>query len=226
MPGIFERLGALAGSDMEKAADAARHTFRDGLDHHGHYGRAVVETLGRLCRDHPNIVGVGVGVLIEQVLAEDKRQFERRQQLQAAAPVASVEPHEAQAQGMTEGEMADGEVHAASAPALPAPAARPHLDPRRIHPIRLALEVFGGLMLLKLGLGFGRLFRRRRLEPDSWLASAARIHTLSAAIATYCLASSIRSARVSAWRNAAIGLFGTDAIKPLVKRSRMIRAAA
>jgi hypothetical protein len=116
-------------------------------------------------------------------------------------------------------------------PIAPSPAiATPH-EPHqiRLHSIRpahLAFDVFGGLLLLKIGHAVGRLFGRKRRHPDGWFASAARIHLLSASIATYYFASALRSEKVSAWRNAAIGLFGTDAIKPLLKPRKPLRAGA
>ena len=77
----------MAGSDMEKAADLAQHTFQGAVGRHGHHGRALIETIVMLCREHPNIVGIGVGLLVEQLLSEEKREFDRKQaQLSAAAP--------------------------------------------------------------------------------------------------------------------------------------------
>ena len=57
-------------------------------------------------------------------------------------------------------------------------------------------------------------------------AAAAKIHLLSASIATYYFAKSLRARRVSAWRNAAVALFGTDAVKPLLKPQKSFRTAA
>ena len=229
----------MAGSDMEKAADLAQHTFQGAVGRHGHHGRALIETIVMLCREHPNIVGIGVGLLVEQLLSEEKREFDRKQaQLSAAA---------AQARDATAAADAAADPHPltveadAFEPALipvPAPAPLPPVhEPARhepdarlrlhtIRPGRLALEVFGGLLLLKFGVAMGRIFRRKRDHHDGWFAAAAKIHLLSASIATYYFAKSLRSEKVSAWRNAAIGLFGTDAIKPLLKPSKRLRAAA
>jgi hypothetical protein len=218
MPGIFERLSTLAGSDIEKAADLAHRTFQGGLADHGHHGRAFVETLVELCRDHPNLVGIGVGVLVEQLLSEEKRAHDRK--VMEAPPALAAPPQ------------AEGEAAPAEAPAPPAPVS--HLPPRlarwvephKIRPGRLALEVFGALMLLKFSHAMGHIFRGKRAQRDGWLASAAKIHLLSASIATYYFSSALRSPKVSAWRNAAVGLFGTDAIKPLLKPKKPLRNAA
>ncbi len=88
----------MAGSDMEKAADMAQDAYQGALNRHGHHGRAFIETLVKLCREHPNIVGIGVGLLVEQLLSEEKREFDRKQaQALALADAhggeAAVEPH-------------------------------------------------------------------------------------------------------------------------------------
>ncbi len=203
---------------MEKAADLAQTTYQNGLAQHGHHGRALIESLAQLCRDHPNIVGIGIGFLVEQLLSEEKREHDRRM---AQLPIlASVQNAQAQVDPVT-GEAATPPLHQAAPPTEPR-----HVRLHNIRPAHLAFEVFGGLLLLKFGLAVGRLFRRKRAHPDGWLASAGRIHLLSASIATYYFAWAIRAEKVSAWRNAAIGLFGTDAIKPLLKARKPLRAAA
>jgi hypothetical protein len=235
MPGIFQHLSTLVGSDLEKAADAAQHTFQTGLAEHGHHGRALIETLAKLCRDHPNLVGIGVGILVEQLLSEEKREHDRRQAQAASEPPpisqAPLSPpsmsfaHDSV--GVDPFLLAAQPTPAAAAMPAPPPAALParRTSTRHIRPVRLALEVFGGLTLLKISHAVGRLFGKRRPPHDGWFAAAARIHTLSAALATYCFAASLRSPKVSAWRNAAIGLFGTDAIKPLLKPQKPPRNA-
>ena len=50
-----------------------------------------------------------------------------------------------------------------------------------------------------------------------WFAPAAKIHLFSGALAAYYLAKAIKSPKVSAWRNAAVALFVTDALKPVLK---------
>ena len=231
----------MAGSDLEKAADMAQHAYQGALGRHGHHGRAFIETLVKLCREHPNIVGIGVGLLVEQLLSEEKREFDRKQaQLLEAAqtqdlPMAAA-PHDGAAP--LEGESSD----AASAPVpalshepslhqppMHAPPVHEHEARLRLHTIRpgrMAIEVFGGLLLLKFGVTVGRMFGRKRAHHDGWFAAAAKIHLLSASIATYYFAKSLRAEKVSAWRNAAVALFGTDAIKPLLKPAKPLRKAA
>jgi hypothetical protein len=218
----------MAGSDMEKAADLAQNTYQGAVSRHGHHGRAFVETLVMLCREHPNLVGIGVGLLVEQLLSEEKREFDRKQaQLAATAKAQGVDTALA-----PETDGAPMETNApAPTPALPAhePAGQGHEARLRLHAIRpgrLALEVFGGLLLLKFGVAAGRIFGRKRVHHDGWFAAAAKIHLLSASIATYYFAKSLRSEKVSAWRNAAVALFGTDAIKPLLKPAKRLRVAA
>lgn len=217
MPGIFARLSTLAGSDIEKAADLAQRSFHDGLAAHGHHGRAFVETLAKLCRDHPNLVGIGVGVLVEQLLSEEKRAQDHAAMEEQPTAIPTPSPADG-AQSL------EPEPRPLAAPPAPAPVHR--IDLHRVRPARLALEVFGGLMLVKLGHALGHIFHGRRAPRDGWLASAAKIRLLSASLATYYFSSAIRSPKVSAWRNAAIGLFGTDAIKPLLRRRRVLRTAA
>ncbi len=220
---------------MEKAADLAQHTFHTGLQDHGHHGRAFIETLAELCRNHPNIVGIGVGLLVEQLLSEEKRQHDRKV---AQTPVVLTE-----APAALDGEappidpatgdpvmedaavpppVVEAAVHHHHLPELHAPQIRLH----KIRPAHLAFDVFGGLLLLKVGLAVGRLFRRKKGQPDGVFASVSHVHLLSATIATYYFASSLRAPKVSAWRNAAIALFGTDAIKPLLKARKPIKARA
>ena len=236
MASILDRISSLVSSDVHKAADLAHSTFQGGLHEHGHHGRALIETLVTLCRNHPNLVGIGVGLAVEQLLSEEKREFERRQ-LHVAPPPAAPEPAPS---AFPPGFPVDPTASPPPPAPVPAPVDhgmqlphlhRPNLEPARlklhsIKPMRLALEVFGGLILIKVGHALAHMFRRKQPQHDSWFASAARIHTLSAAIAAYCIASSLRAKRVSAWRNAAIGLFATDAIKPLLNPPKRLRKAA
>lgn len=236
MPGLFQRISGLVGSDMEKAADLAQNTYQGALHQHGHHGRAFIETLAKLCRDHPNLVGIGVGLLVEQLLSEEKREHDRRV---ALAPVvadipageAPVDPETGAPLESNVPALTDAEGPVLIAAAAPVhehapPIHAPHLRLHKIRPAHLAFEVFGGLLLLKFGLAMGRLFGRKHAKPSGWFASAAKIHLLSASIATFYFASALRSEKVSAWRNAAIGLFGTDAIKPLLKAPKSARTAA
>jgi len=223
MPGIFDSITNLAGSEVEKAANLAHQTFQGGMDQHGHHGRAFIETLVRICRDHPNLVGIAVGVIIEQLLSEDKREFERRQlaaqALPAGPPAAATAAFPA---GFPADPSAPPPALAGAAPVDPgsAPLAIPgqrHVNLHRIRPGRIAIEVFGGLLLLKFGAAIGHRFRRKHHQPDGWIIHASKIHLLSGTLAAYYFAKSLHSEKVSAWRNAAIALFATDALKPVLK---------
>jgi hypothetical protein len=219
MPGIFDRISGLAGSDVEKAANLAQQTYQNGMSEHGHQGRAFIEAVVKLCRDHPNLVGIAVGILVEQLLSEEKKAFDRRQ-----AQAVVVSP-------AGDGLVDDPLLPAPSTgEALPADATLVEAAPRRdlhpaerslrlskIHPARIAIEVFGGLLLLKFGVAFSHLFRRKSARHDGVFAGAAKIHLLSGSLAAYYFAAALRSPKISAWRNAAVALFGTDAIKPLLK---------
>ena len=249
MPGLFDRIKGFAGSDIERAADLAHRTFQGGVDQHGHHGRALIETLAKLCRDHPNLVGIGVGLLVEQLLSEEKREFDRKHLNDADLPTPVVQPEPvrpptASSNGIDPfmlAPLAAVPATIAIADAAPRPhdaivppvTSRPvrHLhaphapDLHKIKPMRLALEVFGGLILVKFGHAMGKLFRRNHPHHDGWFAQAARIHALSAAIATYCFCQTLRAPKVSAIRNGMIGFFGTHAIKPLLKPVRRLKAA-
>ena len=83
-------------------------------------------------------------------------------------------------------------------------------------PGRVAFEVFGGLMLLKIAASGARIFRHKH-QDEVWFAPAAKIHLLSGTLCAYNLTKAMRSKNVSAWRNGAILFFGTDAIKPVLK---------
>ena len=89
-----------------------------------------------------------------------------------------------------------------------------------------ATAIYAGDDVKVSGVTVGRMFGRKRAHHDGWFAAAAKIHLLSASIATYYFAKSLRAEKVSAWRNAAVALFGTDAIKPLLKPAKPLRKAA
>ena len=213
--GIIERIGSLAGTELAKAADLAHETFQDRLGVHGHTGRALVESVAEMCRNHPNLVGIGVGLLVEQLLVGEKRVHDAKLRAQAEA-------------GLHPGALAhETDIHGKPHGTLHAPhIALPHLEHHeirlgRIRPMRIALEVFGALLALKVGVGFARAFgRKHKHHGEVWFAPASRIHMISGSLAAYYLASAIHSKNVSAWRNAAIFWFGTDAIKPLLRADR------
>jgi len=227
MPGIVERIGSLAGTELAKAADLAHSVFQDRLQTHGHTGRAIIETIAEICRNHPNLVGIGVGLLVEQILLEEKRRYDH-----AHPKGATLAPAPALPDGQPP--LADPNVplHEAIVPVVPdthAPPAHPAKPHKPIRPGSLAFEVFGGLLVLKMGALFSALFRKDH-HAATWLADASKIHIFSATFAAYYTAKAIRSHKISAWRNAAIALFATDAIKPMLqmdpKRRRALAKAA
>jgi len=231
MPGIVERIGSLAGTEMAKAADLAHSVFQDRLQTHGHTGRAIIETIAEICRNHPNLVGIGVGLLVEQILLEEKRRYDHAHPNGAAAIPAPAHPD-----GHVEGQppLADPNLplHESIVPVVPdthAPPAHPIKPRKPIRPGSLAFDVFGGLLVLKMGALFSAIFRKDH-HAATWLADASKIHILSATLAAYYTAKAIRSHKISAWRNAAIALFATDAVKPLLqmdpKRRKAMAAAA
>jgi hypothetical protein len=222
MPGIVEQISALAGTELAKAADLAHSVFQDRVATHGHAGRALIETIVEICRNHPNMVGIGVGLLVEQILLAEKHRHDH-EVAEHAAEAHPADPHAPQLPhqpGQPEHEMI-----VPDHPAAPAHPVHPAKPRKPIHPLGLAFEVFGGLLVLKLGALGSALFRRDH-HAATWLADAAKIHIISASIAAYYIARTIRAPRISAWRHAAIALFATDAIKPLLKPDRRRIAAA
>ncbi len=193
--GIIGRLGSLANSDAGQAFGTAHDHFQHRLNTHGHFGRALIESIAETCRNHPNFAGIAVGVLVEQLLVHEKHHHEAEIARNGGVPPPSGGP-----------------------PALPR-AAAPHTPHHMIRlsglrPGHLALEVFGALVLLKFGVGIARTFSRKHKKPS--LAPLARIHLFSATFGTYFTAKALKSHEVSAWRNAAAMLFVTDALKPLL----------
>ena len=230
MASIVERIGALAGTELSKAVDLAHRTYQDRLGDHRHVGRALVETVAEVCRNHPNLVGIGAGVLVEQLLLHAKEKHDAQAAMagqagtgltlqSSAAPLDSSPPADPfiQDQG-------------------PAPADLQQVGPKNAHlphhmiklsdlkPRKVAFEVFGGIILLKLAATGAKIFRHKH-QGEVWFAPAARIHLISATIATYNIVSAARSPKISAWRNGAIFFFGTDALKPLLRPSRKARNA-
>ncbi|HEY5410356.1 MAG TPA: hypothetical protein VIJ94_06480 [Caulobacteraceae bacterium] len=200
--GIFDRLGALGGTDAGQALGAAHDHFQSRINTHGHFGRAFIESLAELCRNHPNLVGVAVGVLVEQLLVHEKHHHD-------------IE--------LAEEARAEREGRATGSPIKPLPRAAPHHTPHhlmrfsRIHPFRIAMEVFGALILLKFSFGIARIFSRQRAHSKASLATVARIRLFSASFAAYFIAKALRSHEVSASRNALAMFFGTRALQPLLR---------
>lgn len=209
MAGIIERIGSLAGTELAKAVNLAHKTFQDRMGVHNHTGRALVETVAEVCRNHPNLVGIGAGLLVEQLLVEEKRRHDAHAGTEHAAQGLHLQAVHGVAGGGAPG---SGGLHL-QAPNLHLPSVKLH----RIRPGRIAIEVFGAILLLKAGAAGARLLRRKHHTADIWFAPAARVRLFSATIAAYNLAAAIRSPRISAGRNGAIAFFGTIAVKPLLK---------
>lgn len=192
MSGIFERVASLAGSEVAQATNLFHETFKSGMGEHGHTGRALVESVAKVCRNHPNLVGIGAGLVVEQLLLAEKLRYDA---------------HHPESQG-------GATIDPALAPARPVPL---HLSRvANLRPGRIAMEVFGGLMMLKLAATGARIFRHKR-QGEAWFAPAAKVRLFSGTLAAYYLCKSLKSPRLSAWRNAAILLFATDALKPVLR---------
>jgi hypothetical protein len=222
MAGIVERIGSLAGTELAKAVNLAHSHYTTRMAVHGHTGRALVETIAEVCRNHPNLVGIGVGLLVEQLLAEEKRHHDAQLRAAAEAHPQEVDPITGEpvpppvgvpgpASTPTDPNHPDHPDHHLHLPSLHAPSVRLST----LKPGKTAWEVFGALMALKIASFTARLFKRD--HGDVWFAPAARIHLISGSLATYYFVKSARSPKLSAWRNAAIALFATDALKPVLK---------
>lgn len=211
MAGIVERLGSMASTDMGQVLGLAHSTYTERMQVHNHTGLAILETIGHVAKTHPAIFGIAALFLIEVVLEEQK--ILHNQHVAAAgggsgaAATAVAAPHAA------------GGLHFPhlEAPHLTAPQLHaPKLNLDHIKPGKVALEVFGALILLKFATFGARMFRRKT-QPDVWFGPASRIHLFSGTLGAYYVAKSLRSPKLSAWRNAAAALFVTDALKPVLK---------
>ena len=212
--GIVDRISALSGTEAAKALNFAHDTFQTRHGEHGHSARALIETIAEVCRNHPNLVGVGAGLLVEQFLVHEKHVHDEHRSAGIGAPVGTVHTgstHDGMHEGVHLPHVALPHFEAPHLPHVSVPTIR--LD--QIRPGKIAMEVFGALVLLKFSRGVARALRRNHADP--WFAPAARIRLFSGSIAAYYLAKSLKARKVSAWRNAAVALFGTDAIKPLLK---------
>lgn len=211
MNGILERIGSLAGTEWEEATDFAQNTYRREMAEHRHTGRAIVETIAALAREYNNLAGIAAGLLVERTLQYQKDRHDEELARAASAPagVQALPP----AGGMAP----------PTAPRL-AVSRKPgwNLNIDRVSPGKIALQVFGALILLKLAAMSARMFRRQK-KPDVWFAPAAKLRLFSTALTAYFLVAAIRSPVLSAWRNGAVALFATDAIKPLLKVPRQLR---
>ena len=216
--GIFERISALAGSELSKATNLFHETFGQRMGEHGHSGRALIEGVAQVCRQHPNLVGIGVGFVVEQLLIHERHRYEAvhgpgSADLKPGTETAVIAPAPA------------AQAHPHAVPNLHLP--HPHLRFSNLKPGKIAWEVFGGLILLKLAATGVKIFRHKH-QGESWFAPIAKIHLFSGTFAAYYFAKSLKSPKLSAWRNAAIALFATDAIKPAMKldkkRARQLAA--
>lgn len=198
MAGIIEHIQSAIGGETAKIAEFVHETFHDRLSSHGHFGRAAVETVAETCRKHPAAIGLAAGLLVDRLLVEEERRHEAKAARQAGdTPAAAATP------AATAGESRKKPKHAP-------------LRLTEMKPGRVAFEVFGGLILLKIAASGARLFRHKH-QVEVWFAPAAKIHLLSGTLCAYNLTKALRSRKVSAWRNGAILFFGTDAIKPMLK---------
>ncbi len=212
MPGIIDRIGSLAGTELGKAIDLAHRFYQERMGVHNHTGRALIETAAEVARNHPNLVGIGVGLLVEQFLAEQKRRHDVHMAEMEAHPELATPSH---ADRAAKPESKSPATH--GLPDIHYPLV--HHDLIQLHtlrPGRIAFEVFGALALLKLASTGVRWFRHDK-QHEVWFAPAARIRLWSGTIAAYYLAKSLKSPKLSAWRNAAVALFATDALKPVLK---------
>lgn len=207
--GLIDRIGSLAGTELGKALDLAHRFYQERMGVHSHTGRALIETVAEVARNHPNLVGIGVGLLVEKLLADQKRRHD---------------VHIAELEGKAEAGLGHGAHPGPVAPKPALPHHAPHaplvhhdlINLHALRPGRIAFEVFGALVLLKLASSGIRLFRHDK-QHEVWFAPAARIRLWSGTIAAYYMVKSLKSPKVSAWRNAAIALFATDALKPVLR---------
>ncbi len=201
----------MASSDMGKAISLAHTTYNARMQEHAHSGRAILETIAHVAKEHPAVFGLGILFLLEAIAAERHHLQESRG---STGPVTA----------------SGGGLHLPNLPHLEAPHLTvpdlhiPTLRVDHIRPGKVALEVFGALMLLKFATFGARMFRRKS-QSDVWFAPASRIHLFSGSLGAYYVAKSIRSPRISAWRNAAAALFVTDALKPVLKAPKRRKGA-
>ncbi|MEI9965598.1 MAG: hypothetical protein WDM92_13955 [Caulobacteraceae bacterium] len=211
---ILDRITSLGQTEAGKALDLAHRTYQERMGVHQHSGRALVESIAEVCRNHPNLVGIAAGLLVEQILAHEKHLYDEHHHPGLAHEGSAG--HVASAAHAAGGHPAHG---AHAPPAIHAPGARlplPVIRLARLKPRKLAFEVFAGLIALKFAAAVARMFRRDH-HRDVWFGRAASIHLWSGTFAVYYAAKALKSPKVSAWRNAAVALFATDAIKPLLK---------
>jgi hypothetical protein len=215
--GLIDRIGSLSGTELGKAVDLGHRFYQERMGVHNHMGRAIIETAAEVARNHPNLVGIGVGLLVEQFLAEQKRRHdvylaELEGEAEAGSPKLSPPSTSTPRPGAQEPQQG---FHV---PLV-------HHDLIQLHalrPGRIAFEVFGALVLLKLASAGIRWFQHDKGHAV-WFGPAAKIRLWSGTFAAYYLVKSLKSPRISAWRNAAVALFATDALKPVLKAPKRRR---
>lgn len=208
--GIFDRVADLAGTEWAQMSNLAHETFQMRIGEHQHTGRALVETVAMVARNHPNLFGVGAGFLVERLLVVEKHRFD------AASAAQSGD-------GAPQGQGASPPAIVTADPMSSMPTAGLKLS--KLRPAKIAGEVFAGLILLKVAATGVHWFRSKH-QAEIWFGPAARIRLFSATFAAYQLAKALRSPKVSALRNASILFFGTNALKPLLRPSRKDMAQA
>jgi len=185
MAGIVERLGSMASTDVGKALSLAHTTYTARMQEHSHSGRAILETIAHVAKEHPAVFGIGALFLLEIIAAEQHHLHETPPDGVPATP--GTAPGTGSGNGL--------QLPHLTAPHLALP--NLHVPPLRVDHIRpgkVAMEVFGALLLLKFATFGARLFRRKS-PTDVWFAPASRIHLFSGAIGAYYVAKSIRSPR-------------------------------
>jgi len=227
MAGILERVSSMASTDVGKVVGLAHTTYRERMDVHSHAGRAIIETIVHVAKTHPAFFGIGLALLAEAVMAEEHHRHEHEAERKAAQAAAQGTAPATQTSAPGGGlhlphlETPHLELPHLEIPSLHAP--QLHLD--HIKPGKVALEVFAGLVLLKFAVFGARMFRRKS-HTDVWFAPASKVHLISGTLGAYYAAKSLRSPRISAWRNAAAALFITDALKPVLKAPKRKKGAA
>lgn len=207
---IFDHVGKLAGTEWAQATNFAHKHYQDRLVEHRHPVRAFIETVAVVAREHNNLAGLAVGFTVERLLQAEKDRHDALEAAKAATPGGWTQVAH------------DG---AAPRPATPVVRGPVNLDLPLFDqsPIKVAVQVFGALLLLKMAAGGARFFRKDK-SSDVWFAPASRIRLFSGSLAAYFLVKALRATNLSAWRNAAILFFGTDAIKPILRAPRRKRA--
>ena len=216
MAGMFERLGSMASTDVGKALTLAHTTYTARMQEHSHSGRAILETIAHVAKEHPAVFGIGALFLLEVIAAEQHHLHETH---------AAAAPHPGNGTAAVPAEGGGLHLPHLELPHLDLPNLHvPTLRVDHIRPGKVAMEVFGALLLLKFATFGARMFRRKS-HTDVWFAPASRIHLFSGAIGAYYVAKAVRSPKVSAWRNAAAALFVTDALKPMLKAPKRRKGA-